>query len=279
MIKKPSFFRLLVMVVITIIIAACSRNKPLEQIEQNDEVIELQSEPEILQQTGIAGIVALEPITVSAQTMLDLPAVNYLKFSEFNWALLYSDIRIWGWSKDGKIAYHENRDGFERGNIEVVTIYDIINDKILSQEFLFDYDIYNIETYQIVINNFIDKCRENQIEFIQTEFLELPVMHNNQTVDIILEKKESSLSDFELDSDNQFGNIEGFKVIAKNQGRQKTICEISLQRYAYDVFLCGYFLSPFENRALVVVGEYIHIFEGAGVKFSFIGCHLTIGFN
>jgi hypothetical protein len=77
-----------------------------------------------------------------------------------------------------------------------------------------------------------------------------------------------------------FGRYESYKIIAENHGRRKTICEKNFTTiYADDVFLCGYFLSPFENRALIVTGVFAHSFEGSDVTYSFAGCHLSVGFR
>jgi hypothetical protein len=194
----------------------------------------------------------------------------------------YSDIRIWGWSTDGKIAYSNQRE--HEGSVITVFIFDIINDKIVWQNSLYLSDIYFSNDYFVIYTNFIinykNICDQYGIIFIQTEFKGLPIKHNNQIINIIVGKKETSLSLVELEDLLQYGGrIESYRVIAENQGKQKFIHERVFDIYANDVFVCGYFISPFEDRALIVIGEYAHVWEESAVVFSLIGCHLKVGFR
>jgi hypothetical protein len=45
-----------------------------------------------------------------------------------------------------------------------------------------------------------------------------------------------------------------------------------------NVVIYGYFISPFEDRVLIVAGEYVWGFEGYDVRKFLIGCHLSTGF-
>jgi hypothetical protein len=274
--KSNLLFKLLTIIIIAVMMFACSPKKTEEQKSIPD------SDPGSVSMPVDSALNIKQPTLSSAES----PANNFFKYLDFE-RTTYSDIRIWGWSRDGKVAY-SNYISFE-GDVFFVFILDMVNDKVLWKnrlDFFEDphpyeegYNWFNGDFYLDFINNFKSICVQNGIEFIQTEFKELPIRYNNQTVNIILEKHETSLSS--LERENLLiigGNYDGYKVIAENQGRQKIIHEKNFTVYADDVFICGYFISPFENRALIVVGEFAHSWEGSDVTYSFAGCHLSIGF-
>jgi hypothetical protein len=226
-------------------------------------------------------------IKQSILSLTEPPVQNFFEYLGFT-RPTYSEIKIWGWSKDGKVAY-SNYISLEASDL-VVIIFDIVNDTILWKNTLYlladpypyeeAYNSLDCTYYSAFINNFRKICVQNGIEFIQAEFKDLPIKHDNQTVNIILEKNETPLSSLEREDLLIIGgNYDGYKVIATHQGKKKIIKEKSLTVYADDVFLCGYFLSPFENRALIVIGEFAHSWEGSDVTYHFAGCHLSAGFR
>jgi hypothetical protein len=224
-------------------------------------------------------------LNLFAQSVSEPSFIDFRQYSNIT-EYSYSSVRIWGWSRDSKVAYSNNKDIEGRGgSIITVAIFDLINDTILWKNSLDTFSFWGedyLEQYNIAYDNFIldfiNICGQNKIEFIQTEFLNMPIRHNTQTVNITIEKINRSNSD-EYDL-VYWGRIGSYKIIAENQGRRKTIHEKTFSRAAVDVFVCGYFISPFENRALVVVGELIRVFEGYGIdEYVLIGCHLSEGFR
>jgi hypothetical protein len=275
---------------------SCSPKNTEKRKAAGEGVAGLQTEHETAQDSTTASVPDLVSIPNEQFTLssTEPPANNFSKYLDFE-RTTYSDIRIWGWSRDGKVAY-SNYISFE-GDVFFVFILDMVNDKVLWRNTLdfFDdphpyeenYHWFDGDFYLDFINSFKNKCVQNGIEFIQTEFKELPIRHNNQTVNIILEKNETSLSHSEMDNLLIIGGkFEGYKIIAENQGKQKIILEkdFNIHKsnytiYADDIFVCGYFISPFENRALIVIGEFAHSWEGSDVTYSFAGCHLSVGFR
>ena len=229
------------------------------------------------------------------QTIPEPPFVGLKKYLDFNPSYIlytWSSIKIWGWSRDSKIAYSDEREIDGRGGIiTTVAILDLINDVILWENSIdtYDYDedyeeskenIEYKEAYNNFIINFRNKCEQTGIEFVQTDFLKLPIRHNNQTVNIIVETSEKSADDFDDEWGLElWGKIGGYKIIANNQGKTKIIHENTFEYAIMDVVVCGYFISPFEDRALVVIGECVRTFEGYEILYTFIGCHLSNGFR
>jgi len=263
-------------------------------------------------------VICILAIFVTAEVLsLPLP-VDYFQYSDFNPRRIHSDIRLWGWSRNSNVAYTNNinldpMDGY----IFTAVIFNTINDTVIWQDSInsndFEENAYNA-ALEIFINNFKNTALQNGIEFMhnatefpaqiatqfpaqiatqfpaqiatqfpaQADFRRLPIRHGNQTVNIIVETGEITGDWHEV-----FGNIGSYRIIAEiatefpaqRGGRRKTIHEKKLNRPVKDVITCGYFLSPFENRALIVVGEYEWAFEGYDVKYVLIGCHLSIGFR
>jgi hypothetical protein len=284
--KTDLLFKLLAIPIIAVIMFACSPKNTEKQKALGEENIDLQTESETVRDSATVSIPdsALDNKQLSSAGP---PAYNFSKYLDFE-RKTHSAINIWGWSRDGKVAY-SNYVSFE-GDVFYVFIFDIINDKVLWQSALdlFNdphpyeegYNWFTGNFYLDFINNFKKVCSQNEIEFIQAEFKDIPIKHDNQTVNIILEKNKTPLSS--LERENLLiigGDYDSYKIIATYQGKQKIIKEKSLAVYADDVFICGYFMSPFENRALIVIGEFAHSWEGSDVTYSFAGCHLSNGFR
>jgi hypothetical protein len=219
------------------------------------------------------------------QAVSEPPFIDFKQYSNIT-EYSNSHKRIWGWSRDSKVAYSDDKETEGRGgSIITVVIFDLVNDTILWENSLDTYSFWGehlLEQYKIAYNNFIldfiNICGLNGIEFIQTEYFDLPIRHNAQTVNITVEK--TNRQGMDKDDLIYFGRIGSYKILAENRRKQKTIYEKTFCMAAVDIFVCGYFVSPFENRALVVVGELKRVFEGYAIdEYIFIGCHLSDGFR
>ncbi|MDR0503861.1 MAG: hypothetical protein LBH16_11135 [Treponema sp.] len=221
------------------------------------------------------------------------PPIDYFKHINFKPMYKHSDLRLWGWSKNSKVAYTINKslDPMD-GNIFTAVIFNTIDDVVVWQDSLNSND-YKENEYNAAFNNFIksfmSRAGQNGIEFTleaspqgQADFKGLPIRHNNQVVNITVETGRKTGDWHEV-----YGNIGSYKIIAEiatefpaqRDGRRKTIHEKTLDRPVMDIVTCGYFINPFDNRALIVAGEYERAFEGYDVKYVLIGCHLSAGFR
>jgi hypothetical protein len=75
-------------------------------------------------------------------------------------------------------------------------------------------------------------------------------IYNNQLINITMEKSKVNETFSDVSSRDDY--IIQYKTIAENRGKKKIIK--GGEEFAYDIILCGYFMSPFENRALVIIG-------------------------
>jgi len=204
-------------------------------------------------------------------------------------------IRMWGWSKNGMVAYSQETGMEGRGGTLIqFIIFDFINDKKLFEleidtfdhdEIIFSYDndnfekefnIYMNKMYNIIKDEIREAMKRFNIIEKQVEYLPFPIKKDNNIYDaycIITPKK---------DEEKEYGDIENIKsysiIIKKNKEEIKTITKND-DAFAQQIYIGGYFLSPFENRALVVIAVESFTFEGTGMFFIFSGCHLETGFH
>jgi hypothetical protein len=216
----------------------------------------------------------------------DEKRVHFISYN--NWFSSRYDFRIWGWSKDGKVAYSytEFQDG-AGWETKKFYILNFIDDEILWNKFLNDYEgmemIYSEGEgsaegppidYDALYREFMNVCKNNGIELSQGEFKKMPVMHNNKVYNVIEEKNKRNDSD-----DYGYDTIESYRIVIETGGRSKVINEGTFpEPTVFDIFSLGYFISPFENRALMVIGRHIRHWEGTNNDYILLGCHLDTGF-
>ncbi|HCL79394.1 MAG TPA: hypothetical protein DIC53_05425 [Synergistaceae bacterium] len=198
----------------------------------------------------------------------------------------FPDVRLWGWSKDGKAALSVVHEVAGRGGFEIYyVIQDMVSDKVL---WTLDDDTYNWENEGADVEGF-DSDRIAALSYkrnraavdgalqqyaIQGEtnpFLAFPMEWNEWTYtpDIsIVEEKEPQFYD----------DIASYTVsLARSGGKTKKIAFVD-DTASKNVYVCAHTLSPFEDRVLVVIAEERFVFEGTELFYSFVGCDLKKGF-
>jgi len=223
---------------------------------------------------------------------LPMPKKTILVFPEsknlFQYDSVYTDTyryglpntRIWGWSKNGKIAYSMERhiDG-RGGQVIYFIILDLITDKNIFELKMdsYDHDDAENEDLYILHENAI-KNALNEFDIINegTNFLPFPLVRD--TIEF-----NANLTDVTY-KDDDWGFFEkvvtGYKISVTANTRSKIIRTlVPLSNLTNGVYVCGYVLSPFENRMMVVTAEEAYVFEGTEMFYIFSGCHLGVGFN
>jgi len=218
----------------------------------------------------------------NTQEMILPPKINLFQFNKksYNSSYGYPDARIWGWSKDGKAAYSIETDIDGRGGrIINFVILNLITDEAVYEldidSFNFD-DVDNETLYKIFRIDILSAMKEHDITSELTPFLSFPFKRNNI-------EYNAHISDIEY-KDDQNGFIDrivsGYKVsVTANNGGKIIDSSAPGRSITGFVYVCGCFLSPFENRAMVVIAEESWVFEGTELFYKFAGCHLGAGFN
>ena len=203
------------------------------------------------------------------------PVINLYQYSEEKYDTYEKNFRIWGWSKNGRVAY--TYDVFEGGTKGTYAlIFDFVQDKKIwskSSEWN-DWngtgDDEGLPPDEVFYQAFINACIENGIELVQAEYRKLPIVHNNKTYNVIFDINLGPKMEY---SGVKF--IDNYKIMVETQGKRKII-HSAQGNTSFNVFPYGYFISPFENRALLVYGSQR---PGGYNPTSFVGCDLDRGFT
>ena len=199
-----------------------------------------------------------------------IPApVNLFQYSVSSGAIYeFPTVRIWGWSATGKVAYSVEREAAGiGGQIIEFNVFDAVTDETIS-----NFNIESFETDRLSITN---AMKTNNIVQGETGFQPFPIKRNNMEYSCSITNVEHSADDHGFFKDN----ITKYTVVVTANGKSKTINTFGGGALARKVYICGYILSPFENRALIVLAEERFVFEGTELFYIFACCHLGTGFN
>ena len=230
---------------------------------------------------------ALFSLRLDAQNLSIPPSVDLLKYVEA--PNLVQTTRMWGWSRDGKVAYStETKNMDEDKNNVSFCVFDFVNDKAV---FKIDIDSGKTEDAATAYNKRRDEIKNAMSRYSiveqQASYLRFPIRKGNESYRAETSYTMKTYRPGEAGYQGLFPNggseyrEEYSIVIHKNNGKQKTIKTYTMYSGdgiygdgpGFELDVCGYFLSPFENRVLIVILR----FEGYD-SIDFSGCHLDFGF-
>jgi hypothetical protein len=189
----------------------------------------------------------------------------------------YPEFCVVGWSKDGKVAIASCVAVEGRGG-ETATFYvqDLVSDEILWTESFDSEDAastegffnYCIKTYAAKIDSVLEKY---DIQLLNSKFLALPVESNGAKIEFAAIQKRTN-------DEEEFIPEMNYSIKATKNGASKTVVDKKSVQ-AYEIYLCGYMMSPMEDRAMLIYAERVMAFEGAGLRYHIAGCDLNKGFK
>ena len=218
---------------------------------------------------------------LSAQKLNFPSKINFFQYSKSDSGHLYEipNVRVWGWSKNGKVAYSIERKVEGRGGQEIdFIILDLITDNPVFELKMDSFDNNDVEDealynmYRAAISNAL---KTNNIINQKTVFLPFPFTRNKTRYDSQIINTEYIKSDFAF----SFVVSEYTVLVTANDKRKITGNFAPVNSLTGYVYICGYIVSPYENRALVVVAEEHWGHEGTELTFRLSGCNLGVGFN
>ena len=196
-----------------------------------------------------------------------------------------SDIRIWGWSRTGKIAISEEETTVLGLQFIDYYILDLTNDeKVFSllvyshrweEQFLSNISEQGIAVLYNLHKDAISNANARHgIIYSHASLLSFPLYH--------LSGGFYDLYDCRANVYSVYPWLTYDIVIIRNQRRTKIINSNSIgesdTNYWVNMHICGYIMSPFENR-IVVIAALERAGNGEGLVWEFVGCNLDVGFD
>ncbi|MBN1500045.1 MAG: hypothetical protein JW982_07820 [Spirochaetes bacterium] len=195
----------------------------------------------------------------------------------------FPQFRLFGWSHDGKIAYSTETAIDGRGGVIFsYVIQDLKTDRIVWK---FDDDSFDWEdnysesvkpvaeiSFDLRLKILKKVFREKNIVQSKSRFNKMPVIYkeNVYNCDLIIKINENDTYGFQ--------NMDYKVLIRRNDGKSKILADQKNVR-ADRIYICGWFESPYEKRAAVVIAEEKYVFEGNELFYSILGCNLIAGFK
>jgi hypothetical protein len=227
--------------------------------------------------------------TLAADQALDFPPkINLFQFHDATLEArgsLYGfpNARIWGWPKSGKVAYSIEREIDGRGGQKIdFVIFDAITDTQVFEIKMDSYDYDEVDNndytdealYNLFKDEILGALGAHAIVRQGTEFAPFPIRKNNLAYTCGIVDTQYTSSDLGF-----FDTIVSEYTVEVTAGSKKSIIGKfkPLNGITRHIYVCGYLLSPFENRALVVIAEEFFAFEGTELAYRFSGCHLDVG--
>jgi hypothetical protein len=197
--------------------------------------------------------------------------------------ITHVDVYILGWSKNGKMAYIENRSIDGRGGQDLyVTIRDLINDKnvwVLKVKYYDDEEGEGL-TFEECVCKYakqIDEAlRINSIVVQPVAFRRLPIIYISD--DRKTDEINVSVNIYEKGTDECGFQSISFKIEAINRHQHRKIITDERKRTVNIAVVTGYIQSPYENRVALVFASSRYVFEGSEMFLDFYGCNLDVGF-
>jgi hypothetical protein len=206
----------------------------------------------------------------------DFGAADLMQFSEVP-PEVYEIPAIYpaGWSPDGKFAYLQDRFVEVSGDMSTIyTILDAATGAAVFQEQ--EYNVYwagERYYYEETAGKFHTALEEQEVRIGKgIEFYPFPYVTEEERYSCEVETVPS-------EEGSPFHGVDSYDVIVYSEllGSKRIFRSENVS--ALSVWIAGYFLSPFEPRILVVVGEEQWEFDGTVVSFLFLGCDLDSGFE
>lgn len=213
-------------------------------------------------------------IAVSKCTTVKNDRIEYLSDGMYGLSSTEVEFYILGWSKDGKLAFFENRKIDGRGGCNLIfTILDTVEDYVCFNSVAENYEGELSEYIKANYEFYDEALKENKIILKACKFKELPVVYDKSgrvrfKVDVI-KRKIGKYGMLEMSYDIQAINASGKSKVLN--GERDALVNL--------VVPVGYLKSPYENRVALIVCSSSYVFEGSEFFLSFYGCNLKVGFK
>jgi len=209
------------------------------------------------------------------------PQINLIQHSNF--ASSFHPVRyarIWGWSTNGRVAYSiEGGINSEAGYQIDFVIFDLVANNTLFNLTVFSGPANDWLEGEVLFYAYktpiLNALRTYEIIEQRTDFFPFPLIKNNIAY-------YANIVDVEYGEDEQWllgDTILRYTLLITADAGKQTIDTFTPFLWLFDVDVCGYFLSPFENIILVIIAEDLGQYLHGGILYRFVGFHLEENFH
>lgn len=195
-----------------------------------------------------------------------------------------NDIYILGWSRDGKMAYIENRSIEGRGGHDYYfTVIDLVEDTITHQlkKRWYDNDDYGeapekaLTFNQCIMKNsdvINSQLETNKIVIQPCKYQNFPAKDSkDDEVTFYVKVLKKGIGDYNL-------MYMSYEIYAEKNNQTKLISTINNKKCEF-VKPTGFIKSPYEDRIALIIADAEYVSEGNEVFINFYGCNLSSGFG
>jgi hypothetical protein len=184
-----------------------------------------------------------------------------------------ADIRIWGWSKNGKVAYSVAKQ---------FVILNTVNDTI-------EFSLANTSDHAAMLDamdkhNIWPYTGQAEYNFLKAGMYS-QYFGDHHTSDYELGSMISNIKSYTADpfvatALNSNELVISYDVTITQNGKSKVIASFTpLNSMTARPSIVGAIQSPYENRLLVIIAEKYLQDDHSEIVYRFSGCHLGVGFN
>ena len=195
-----------------------------------------------------------------------------------------NEIYVLGWSKDGKMAYLENRCIEGRGGHDLLfTILDLVEDETVFNKKVSWYDDDDDGESPEKGMSFSDCIKNNSAEFNNELKKNGIILSPSKVMSFPFVDSKKNRYDFDITvirkGIGEYNLIHmTYEIIARKNKNYKILNRVENKICSY-ALPTGYLKSPYENRIALIVASSEFVFEGDEVFVNFYGCNLNAGFN
>ena len=195
-----------------------------------------------------------------------------------------NNIYVLGWSRDGHLAFIENRSIDGRGGHDLhFTIQDMVEDVNVYYKKIKWYDDDNDGENPELAQTFKECILNNYNEF-NNELTKYKIILNPVKVEWLpaLDKNGNKI-DFQISNSKEYTGEFGlphmdYDIIAIKNNKFKLLSVIENKMCDY-AMPTAYIKSPYEDRIALIVADEEYVYEGNEIFVNFYGCNVNIGFT
>ena len=273
---------LAILICISFVFINCSRDNTRNNIIPIGEAYLQINEDE----ENISNFQSAFNLDLEANRELVFPARINVVYQNTAFGPVSNSVMIWGWSLDGKVAFSTDNTMSEFSPHSNFVVFDLISNNVVFESRM-DFFLHEVEDsgiwdtdwnrdtvlFDSNITIILNALETYGIIDKQSELLRFPLTRDGIVYDI-------QVIDIEHGDDSLDHSILSYSLLITTNNKKNVIDNLipPPRGLVGEVFVAGYFLSPFENRIVIVVAE-LSWFQHGHRGLRFISSYLESDFE